>query len=122
MFALIFMPNLTFAASSDAAKALFKTHKCTKCHTIKAIGYEKPNAKAEVKKDKDGAAPDLSKLSENVTKEGDAQKQSEHIKLYLKKKVRHGTKKHKKRFKGEDSDLDAMIGLLLELNQEDEKK
>jgi hypothetical protein len=123
-----------------AGLAVIKKYKCTKCHTIEKLGVFK-DKKADAKDagdddgdendddDKDGEsekdgdkvkkdkAPDFSKFTDKVLKQKDSPTISEHIEKFLKKKVRHGTKNHKKLFKGSAEELQQVIAMLLKLNE-----
>lgn len=101
-------------------KSLFKQNKCTKCHTFKSAGLLKVVKEAtdedevedeDVEEEED--PPDLSKLSDKVLKDKSGLTPEEHIKKFLKKQIRHGTKKHKNLFKGSDGDLDALVKFIL---------
>lgn len=109
------------AGSLQAAdgKSLFKENKCTKCHTFKSAGFLKVVKEAadeedeEAEDEEDEDPPDLSKLSDKVLQDKSGLTPEEHIKKYLKKQVRHGTKKHKKLFKGSDGELDVLVKFIL---------
>jgi len=79
-------------------KALFTGAKCNMCHSVSAVGIE-----AKVKSEK-MKGPDLVNLTTDAGT----------IKTYLKGESELNGAKHKKKFKGSDEELQALINWLLE--------
>lgn len=97
-------------------KTIFKSHKCTKCHTLKKVGIATVTKSADDEDEEEGEdekAPDLSKFSKKVAGQTDSPTVEEHLKKWMKKQAVHGTKKHKARFKGSDSELDCLVKYLI---------
>lgn len=97
------------AGDSDKGKELFKEKKCASCHTIKVLGIGK-QGEAEKDDESEGVKkvdpPDLTGLS-------DKKLTSDFLKGYLKKKeVNKENRKHPKKFKGSDEDMETMISFL----------
>lgn len=115
IFLVVFMMGLTAQAGG---LELFKSnvHKCAKCHTIKAKGLTKTidygDKEEEEEEGDEDEAPDLSKLSENVKHDAGF------LKAFLTKQEtliagKHKGDRHKRRFKGADADLMAIVNMLL---------
>jgi cytochrome c len=92
------MVTVPTAASAEDGKALFTSAKCNSCHSVSAQGIE---AKKSAEEGED-EVPDLSKFG---AKGVDSAK----LKAFLLKEDKLDGKKHKKKFKGEDADLDKLV-------------
>lgn len=101
------------AGAADDGKQIFLKSECNECHTVKQLGIEKLPAKEGGKQsdeeaeeeDEDTEPPDLS----GVGKEHDAK----FLAGFLQKKVKNDDgKKHRKRFKGSDAELQALVAFL----------
>jgi len=92
-------------ADAAKAKALFKKYECASCHAVKAAGIAKTG---EDDPDDEIKPPDLSKFG---AKGISAKKTLK----YLKKKTKLDGRKHKKKFKGDDADGQAMAEWLVTL-------
>lgn len=101
------------ASAADDGKQVFLKKECNECHVVSAAGIEKLPAKEggakeedeEAEEEDDSEPPDLS----GVGKEHDAK----WLTGYLQKKVKNDEgKKHRKRFKGSDAELQALVAFL----------
>lgn len=102
-----------YSKDDPKAVSIFKENKCNECHAWTSQGIGKP-AKAAEPEEGEGAgkeAPDVSKLSQEVSKSANV---SEFLKDFLKKKTELNKKKHRKRFKGSDEELDEMVKFIVE--------
>ncbi len=100
---VFFVLVLTVIASSSKfnGRTIFvKKQKCSMCHSISTRGIEAKTKSNKLK------GPDLVNLS--------ARYDSAWLAKYLTKKVGKNGKKHKKRFKGSDEELQALVDWLLE--------
>ncbi|MCM2277810.1 MAG: cytochrome c [Oligoflexia bacterium] len=102
VLAMVWLLPFAAEANQDQALALMKRNQCNKCHTIKAVGFQKdPTLKddegdeEEAKDDKE--APDLS----GVGKKHDA----DWMELFLQKREKIKGRKHTRRFKGTPEEL-----------------
>ncbi len=85
-----FIALLGFASSALAdGPEVFKTQKCTECHSVKAAGITRTGSDAD--------APDLSKVGAQLDKKA--------IALFLLKKTEINGEKHKKLFGGTTDEL-----------------
>jgi cytochrome c peroxidase len=95
LVAASFLVAAPMTASAEDGKTLFKKAKCEKCHSVTSEGIEST-------KDADGDAPsDLSGFG----KKGVAK---DTLKQYLLKEADINGKKHKKKVKMEDAELDTL--------------
>jgi hypothetical protein len=111
----IFSPAESLASGLES----FKRHKCTKCHTLKKAGITKLTKAADDEEEgDDDEAPDGSALkkSKQAVGAGDSAALVAHLEQYLLKKVSHGTKKHKNRFKGSAVELKSLASYLAKLS------
>lgn len=83
--------------AADSGKALFVKMKCTKCHSVKAAGVKRSEPLEEGDKESD-----LSKMGAKKWELDDMAK-------FLKKKAKRNGKKHRKKYKGSDDDLKAIL-------------
>lgn len=98
---------------------IFKQYKCVKCHTFKKYGITKV-VKEEADEDEDEEElgedekpPDLTeKRSAKFLKAAGGDPKG-FVKKFLHQETRIGTKKHKKRFKGSEADLNTIIECVL---------
>ncbi|MDO8493919.1 MAG: c-type cytochrome [Deltaproteobacteria bacterium] len=114
IFAVFLTGGSAVFAGGDGL-AIFQANKCTKCHTLKKAGISAVIKSADSEEEaeegeEEDKAPDLSKLSEQVTKS--AEGSEAHIVKFLKKEVAHKGKKHKQRFKGTDAELQTLAKYL----------
>lgn len=99
--------------------AIFKKYKCVKCHTLKKWGVAEVIKEADDDKDEDEDLDEDEKPSDltekrtpEFVKAAGTDKKGFVVK-FLKKEARIGTKKHKKRFKGPEADLNTIIECVL---------
>lgn len=99
-------------ARAEDGKQIFLKKECNECHTVESAGIEKlpakdeePAADEEEGEEDDTEPPDLS----GVGKEHDAK----WITGFIQKKIKNDEgKKHRKRFKGSDAELAALVAYL----------
>lgn len=107
LIAWMFAPSLL---ASDASE-IFKTLKCEKCHSIDSLGIAfEPGEPDEDDDDEEEKEPvDLSKIGANVD--------AAHIVAFLKREVKShdNEKKHKKKFKGTEEEMQAVADWLASL-------
>jgi mono/diheme cytochrome c family protein len=109
-----------FAATRDAraedGKQAFLKHECNECHTVEVLGIAKlPEDASEADEEEDldedeeeTEPPDLSGIGKRHPRDWFGK--------WLQKKVENDEgKKHRKRFKGSDAELDAIVGFLASL-------
>lgn len=103
------LPGL--AAADDASgKDVFTAKKCNACHAVKAEGIDALPSEEDAEADSDALEPpDLSEVGDRHEKEW--------IGKYLNKKEKQHGKKHKKRFRGEDAEFDALVNWLASLKK-----
>lgn len=103
--ALLFlaMSMVSFATAGEG-KEMFVTKKCMKCHTV-----ESHEIQTTSKKDPSEIS-DLSNVAGNF-------ENADALKAYLKKEVEHNGKKHKMKFKGEDTELQVIVDWVLTLKK-----
>ena len=106
------------ASAAEDGKQIFLKKECNECHTVKAAGIEKLPAKEGGAK---GDEEEGEEAGEEETKPPDLSgvgKEHDHdwIAKWLQKKVANDKgKKHRKRFKGSDAELDALASFLATL-------
>jgi mono/diheme cytochrome c family protein len=106
-----------FAATRDAraedGKQVFLKHECNECHTVEVLGVAKlPEDASEADEEEDlgedeeeTEPPDLSGIGKRRDRDW--------LGKWLQKKVENDEgKKHRKRFKGSDADLEAIVAFL----------
>jgi mono/diheme cytochrome c family protein len=88
-----------YSNETDAqGKQIFEANKCNNCHALQAAGIEM--------KMKTSKAPDLSKLSDEITSK-------DVLVSYLKKEAELNGKKHMAAFKGTDEELSVLADWLM---------
>lgn len=97
-------PGTTSEVSAADGKALFSKFKCNECHSIDAQGIKRTG---EVEEGEEPPA-DLSGYKKKAPAEAA-------LKDYLLKKAKLNNAKHKKKFKGDDAELDTLAKWLLTL-------
>ncbi len=97
------------ASAAADGKEIFLSSKCTKCHSIKALGIERQKSEDEDMEDPNAKQPpDLSKVG--------TKHDSEWLHGWLTKEITNDQgKKHKMRFRGDEEELDALVNFLLSL-------
>lgn len=101
------------AASAGDGKKIFTDEGCVTCHAVSAAGItvvESEEAKKELKEQETEGAkppPDLSGVG--------LKRDADFLNKYLRKKTDIEGRKHKKRFKGSDTDREALVAWLLTL-------
>jgi hypothetical protein len=116
---------ILFAGTRDAraedGKQVFLRHECNECHAVEVLGIAKlpPDEDADEAEEEEGLGedeeeeepPDLSGVGKEHPRDWFGK--------WLQKKVANDEgKKHRKRFKGSDADLEAIVGFLASLQTE----
>ncbi|MCB1041991.1 MAG: c-type cytochrome [Acidobacteria bacterium] len=105
----ILFGSFIYLQASEGPEA-FKANGCTKCHAIEVAGIEFAPGEPEEGEEAEEKEPvDLSKIGSEVSEE--------HILAFLKRQeVSHGNeKKHKKKFKGTDEEMQILAHWLASL-------
>lgn len=105
LLAFLAVGATSFTAAGTDGKAIFKENKCTNCHTIKAQAVERTGTAENT----EAKPPDLS----GVGLKHDAP----WITKWLMKEETQNGKKHLKKFKGSDDDLQVLAKWLASLKQ-----
>ena len=98
-----FIMNAWSLPDDPPGKAIFKANKCSSCHAVKSQGIVKGGGEESEGKN----APDLSGVG--------IKHPQDWMSKYLLKKETIDDKKHLKKFKGPDEDLETLTGWLATL-------
>ena len=115
--AILLLTGLYFGSSiadakSSSGKDIFMKYKCNSCHAVKAEDIQKKESKKKKKKER--KAPDLSSVG--------LERDLEWLNKYQMKKIKIDGKKHPKKFKGTDEELQSISNWLLGLKEKIDSK
>ncbi len=102
------------AKSTGDGKSIFEKYKCRSCHPIASAKIEKKADPTEEEKPGEKKPPDLSAVG--------LRHKPEWIVLYLQKKEAIETRKHMKKFRGTDAELQTLAAWLGTLKDESAAK